>query len=367
MNKFFTKILLISLGIILIGFSSKAQTGLDTVIVEKYYISNAADSIASVGTLPVHSVTYRIYIGMKQGYKFQMAYGDAVHPLYINTTTSFFNNEDYGSTTPAFSFNNAKKNTVMLDSWLSAGAACNGYFGILKSKDNGVGTIVNNDGILQNNDTAAGIPLTVQDGLIAGSPGSCTLVGIDSVVSVLDATSLSGSSFMISNAIGGAWSCLNGAMGPDTTNQVLIAQVTTKGRMSFKLNIQLGTPTGGIEKYVAENPTGTDVKRNFLTYISDSVAVIIPGVNELVEKNNISIYPNPTKGISILDINTNNKNSENYYTIYSILGEKIIQKRIDTFYNNHKEIIDLNSYPNGIYFIEVSIDGTKTTRKLIKS
>ena len=81
MNKFFTKILLISLGIILIGFSSKAQTGLDTVIVEKYYISNAADSIASVGTLPVHSVTYRIYIGMKQGYKFQMAYGDAVHPL----------------------------------------------------------------------------------------------------------------------------------------------------------------------------------------------------------------------------------------------------------------------------------------------
>ncbi len=366
MIRIFTKIFLVSLGIFLIGISSKAQTGLDTVIVEKYYISNAADSIVSVGILPVHSVTYRIYVGMKQGYKFQMAYGNSVHPLYINTTTAFFNNEDYGSTTPGFSINNAKKNTVMLDSWLSAGAACNGYFGILKSKDNGVGTVVNSDGILHNNDTAAGIPLTVQDGLIAGSPGSCTLVGIDSNVSVLDATSLIGNSFNISSAIGGAWSCLNGAIGPDTTNQVLIAQVTTTGRMSFKLNIQLGTPSGGIEKFVADNPTGTEIKRNCLTFLSDS-AVVNTGVNEVENISLISIFPNPSNGIFTLNINSKNHTPESYYTIYNILGDVLMKKLISKSLYNYNQNIDLSYCPKGIYFIEVSIDGNKTTKKLIRN
>jgi hypothetical protein len=122
------------------------QNGLENIIVEKYYISDGNDTIANLdgGVLPVGSVTYRVYVDMLPGYKFQVCYGVPTHELRIETTTLFFNNEDRGSTSPNFSFTNAAKNTVMLDSWLSVGAACNGYMGILKSDDNGVGNIVNN-------------------------------------------------------------------------------------------------------------------------------------------------------------------------------------------------------------------------------
>src|SRR6185295_15896533 len=88
------------------------------------------------GTLPAGSVTYRIFADMLPGYKFQAAYGVPAHTLLMSTTTSFFNNEDRGATTPTYTKTQAKANSVMLDSWLSVGAACVSNFGILKSEDN---------------------------------------------------------------------------------------------------------------------------------------------------------------------------------------------------------------------------------------
>jgi hypothetical protein len=358
MKTVITKILLLSFGFILMISKCHAQNGLDSIIVEKYYISNAADSLGSVGILPVGSITYRIFVDMKQGYTFQMAYGSATHPLQINTTTAFFNNEDYGATTPSFSKTNASKNTVMLDSWLSAGAACVGNYGVLKSEDNGVANVSNFNGILHNTDPAAGIPLTTQDGLIAGTPGSIGTIGIDTEIAVFDAISQLGNSF---STINGAWYCLAGAVGPDTTNKVLIAQLTTKGKLTFKLNIQLGTPTGGTEIYVADNPTGTEIQRNDLTYISDTTP--ITAVNEIVNNSSISIFPNPSNGIYHLNVSDKSQSLDNYYTIYDLLGTTLLKKKIFS----DKEIIDLSSFTDGIYFIEFSLNGVLTTRKLIKN
>ena len=372
MKTIFTKIFLLSLGFMLINTLCNAQNGLDTVIVEKYYISNADDSIGSVGILPVGSVTYRIFVGMRPGYNFQMAYGSSSHPLTINTTTFFFNNEDRGATNPTYTKSQAKNNTVMLDSWLSVGAACAGNYGILKSKDNGVATIVNANGILQNADTSAGIPLTAQDGLIAGNPGSINFVGInDSTIAVFDVTSQLGNSFTLTN---GAWSCLSHATGPDTNNnQVLIAQITTNGQLSFKLNLQIGTPSGDYELYVADSVPGDslnnpkEIQRGFLTYISDTIHIAPNKVNDLEKNYTFSVSPNPSKGIFELNINAKSQNSENYYTISNILGNILFKKKINTSPDNYRETVDLTSFKNGIYFIEVSINGIRTTHKLIKN
>ena len=78
---------------------AQAQNGLESIIVEKYYVSNAADSAGSVGNLPAGSTTYRVYVDMLTGYKFQAAYGVPGHECRIATTTTFFNNEDRGATT----------------------------------------------------------------------------------------------------------------------------------------------------------------------------------------------------------------------------------------------------------------------------
>ncbi len=247
---------------LLTGSIASAQNGLESIIVEKYYVSNAVDANGSVGTLPAGSVTYRFFVDMLPGYRFQAAYGAPAgnHVLTFSTTTSFFNNEDRGAVTPTWTKNQARSNSVMLDSYLSAGAAAAGNFGVLKSEDDGVATVVNNSvpPMLQNNDPSAGIPLTVQDGLLLGAPSAVTTIGQTDAQAgnVFDATSQAGSTFTLTD---GAWSSLVGAQGPTASNRVLIAQITTDGILNYALNIQIGTPTGGVERYVHTNPTGLEI------------------------------------------------------------------------------------------------------------
>lgn len=268
-----------SLCLLLLAISARSQ-GLENIIVEKYYISDANDAVAATGGyLPTGSVTYRIYVDMKPGYKFKEVYGSAGHELRIATSTYFFNNEDRGEIVANSIFKNQlQNNTVMLDSWLSAGAASNSAgstianLGILKADDDGVATVVNVDGLLQNANTLAGIPIKTQDGLIAGTPKSIVLNG-------LGADSLfSDQNFVASGTVfsetSGSWGA-DGAIGATSDNMVLIAQITTDGVFSFKLNIKIETSGGGIENYVAENPLGSEIQFNGCIYSSSSSGNVI--------------------------------------------------------------------------------------------
>src|ERR1700752_48438 len=100
------KKLILSAVFISIAVIAKPQStpsGLDSVIVETYYISNANDTSVTVpgGRLPIGSFTYRIFVDMKPGYTFEAAYGIDIsptgirnpgdHELRISTTPLFFN------------------------------------------------------------------------------------------------------------------------------------------------------------------------------------------------------------------------------------------------------------------------------------
>ncbi len=248
---------LIGLCLLLSGTFVKSQ-GLEGIVVEKFYVSNAADGTGSVGTLPTGSVTWRFYVDMAPGYIFQAAYGDGNHLLRFQTSTTFFNNEDRGSTNAnAIGFNFIDDNTVMLDSYLSAGATCSNRLGVLKSEDDAVGQVVNSNGLLQHADPSAGIPLTSRDGQTgtAGTPSAFTELGLPSALSVLDATSGAGSILSTNN---GSWASLAGASGPTATNRVLIAQITTDGVLQFELNVQIRSALNVVENYVASSPVGTE-------------------------------------------------------------------------------------------------------------
>lgn len=266
------KFTLLFLSFILMYQLGSSQNGLEGIIVEKYYVSNAADAAGSSGVLPSGSTTYRIFIDLLPGYTFQAAYGVPNHELRFQTTTSFFNNEDYGATTPIFSKINARNNTVMLDSWLSGGASCGGNFGILKTEDGVAGgtNVVNINGLLANNDPIAGIPLTTQDGIYTAVTPSVTVLGFTPAqLDVIDATSNVGNLISTTNA---SWAVLGGSTGPiPSVNKILIAQFTTNGAFSFKLNIQIGTPTPGVsQNFVAENATGSEILFPALIYPAPS-------------------------------------------------------------------------------------------------
>jgi hypothetical protein len=268
------KKIILSLSLGFLSTFTYAQ-GLDSIIVEKYYVANAADATGSIGKLPEGSVTYRVYADMLPGYKFQAIYGEqdgtvsppvALHTLLLNTTTTFFNNQDRGKkVAEAISSGNMQDNTVALDSWFSVGAAADDQMGVLKSEDTDGAALITPNTLLKNAPASIGIPLTTQDGMIPGTPESVTFFGLTTEPNIFNATSQVGSSFL---TINGAISSLNGSVGPTALNRVLIGQFTTDGIFHFELNIQIGTPTGGTEKYVAKDATGTEIIMSSLIYTS---------------------------------------------------------------------------------------------------
>jgi hypothetical protein len=249
------------LSVISVASFAQNKNGLENIIVERYYISEANDTTANSfgGNLPIGSVTYRVYVDMLPEYKFQAAFGIPGHELRIETTTFFFNNTDHGGNVAnVIPYRNLDDNTVMLDSWLSVGAAAESDWGVLKTEDDTASTIVNSSKkkVLQNENPLAGIPIKMRDGILTLNdvPPRVTGFGIDSIISVFsfDKTPLDQKKSFITSD--GSWASLNGTKGPTPENRVLIGQFTTNGKFSFELNIQIGTPNGKVEQYVAKNP-----------------------------------------------------------------------------------------------------------------
>ncbi|MBI1266281.1 MAG: hypothetical protein GC193_02495 [Cryomorphaceae bacterium] len=254
-------VIVFSLSISVLGRSQ----GLENILVETYYVSDSNDATdTDGGSLEVGSVTYRVFVDMAPGYELQAVYGNENHPLSISTSTYFFNNEDRGeSKGDVINDIRLDENTVALDSWLTIGAASDAHIAVPKNIDSN-GSIVggiNNDGGsegiaggLLTNLVGVGIPLTQSDGLLSETlPSSVVTLGVDLS---LFANANAGTTFSTSS---GAWSVLEGFQGVTSENYVLIAQLTTKGSLTFHINLQLGTPGGGTEKYVYSNPIAGEI------------------------------------------------------------------------------------------------------------
>ena len=360
------KKLLLGLSLLFIVNLSFAQGGFEGLIVERFYISDANDTtdLGGIGTLNEGSVTYRFYVDMLPGYVFQAIYGNMDHELRLETTTLFFNNEDRGATTAeAISFNRLDENHVMVDSWVSAGAASgNGRVAVLKAEDDGMNTVVNADGYLQNNDPLAGIPLTQEDGLMSGPSYVTTVVGIDTELgNNFDATT-SGSLFTTNN---GSWASLSGAQGIDSlVNKVCVAQITTDGYLSYRFNVQIRNEVNGdVEQYVWNAPMGTEVQDSSLFNDSLSITTGIAPVNSTPD---FSVYPNPTSDIATVKITESRLSTETVVTVYNVLGEIMEQRDLGTLNGvTYVNRFDFSSYPDGMYFVELVMDGHKSTKKLI--
>ena len=261
------KILLGASLLLLAGFL-RSQNNLN-IVVEKYYVANAADAANdSTGvTIPQGSVTYRVYAKMTQGYKFEALYGNANHTFSFQTSTSFFNDGANSGCVPSVSAKNLRHNASLLDSWISVGAAAPGKIGVLKSKDTD-GSIGNVSGILASTNPFAGIPVKNEDGMVSGTPQAVSLVGITADGSTANDLSVLNGTGNLFSANNGSIASLNGSYGADTSNMVLLGQFTTNGVFQFAMNIQIGTPSGGVEDYVASSPVGNEIQLSSLTYSS---------------------------------------------------------------------------------------------------
>ena len=267
---------------LLTGLSVSAQ-GLEGVIVERYYETDAADETnaidnGSVVPLPAGSVVYRVFVDMADGYKFSQIYGTAEHPLTVNATADFYNDPSYGVTVnPAtISANNIRKHTALIDSWFTTGGASNSKVGVLKIEDTD-GSVGNQHNVLANNAGGCyGVPINgtnAQDGMTPNSPTTYLVpnsLGVGGALEALDQTP--GNSILID---GGAIAALGGIVGPTASNRVMIAQFTVNGDITFALNVQLvNALTGAAENYVSSNPIAGELTHPTLTYNSNIAPTI---------------------------------------------------------------------------------------------
>ncbi len=263
-----------SLVILLFGlfFSKAVKAQIEKVIVETYYIADSLDATDTIDgnyhALAQGSKTYRIYIDLKPGYRIKTIYGDTAHALKFSSTTPFFNNIDR----PLYFGYQIKKNyfnsnpTLALDTWLTLGLATTLHNGVLKGEDtdgsvvggsnNHGGTASVPGGLLKNNDTLAGIPLTSQDGLLPNTVtyansfsdnGFKNTSNIDTTIFGHDST---GTTFI---SRGASVQQVNGVIGPLPDNKILVAQLTTTGNISFELNLELLDSTNKLTTYVAQS------------------------------------------------------------------------------------------------------------------
>jgi len=342
-----------------------AQQGLEGIVVEKYYVSDAADSMNAVDQLAPYSlktgsVTYRIYANLLPGYKVIQTFGLVDHPLKFNTTTAFFNDPNYGvSVYQGTSLNNSKKHTTLRDSYLTIGGVCAGQMGVLKSEDTD-GTIGNNQGILTNVTAEMGLPImgaNGQDGLMPGMPIVPNVLGITNEFDPID--QVVGGSIQIND---GAIAALGGVEGVTPSNHVLLGQFTTDGDFSFELNIQLATPTaGGSETYVASFPGTGEFTDSTLIYNSNPSA----GLEEILASdamNNLVVSPNPA--VDQLQMNWLTQESFETYQLEVIDLEGKTLMAFPYMTNSGK--IDIKDLQAGVYLIKVKAAHSQATQRFIK-
>jgi hypothetical protein len=218
---------------------------LENVIVEKYYVYDSTDYIDTIpDTYPKGATTYRIFIDMKPGYSLQAVYGTKNHELNLKTSTTFFNDLTcYAETGFNIDAKQLNLGAVALDTWITLGAASRLHTGILKSEDDSIYSFVRKRK-----------SLSKVDGLTKGVLPNFQVFNIDLKFFNNDSTA---NNYTTND---GAWAAMGGVKGPTPENRVLIAQLTTTGKLSFVLNVQIGTPTGGVIQFVGKKPEGSEMQ-----------------------------------------------------------------------------------------------------------
>ena len=247
---------LVAIGVaLLLGCGATRAQGVDSVWVETYHVW---DSLGADGR-PL--VTYRIWVDMAPGYLMQVVYGDQAHDLEVFTTTEFVN-------TLSNSVKYADQRRAMdllaypfaLDSWFTIGAASNEHMAVPLHLDKDGSVLRCPPYPKVKRGTDKNMSLCRRDGLMK----------VDTIKAIVnwrfEPGYLGDIRGGVVHTMDGAWAVLGGIPGVTSQNHVLIAQVTTSGELSFKLNIQVATTERVAIKYVHSRPSEGEVVLPSLSY-----------------------------------------------------------------------------------------------------
>ena len=121
-------------------------------------------------------------------------------------------------------------------------------------------------------------------------------------------------------------------------------------------NIYITGEYSGTATFGSSTISTLDTGAIFLAKINNTV-----GICDCYSIPNISIYPNPTT--HLLTISIANKNLKSVtLNLYDMMGQLMVEKRMD----NGQLEMDIRDIEQGVYFLEVLMDGQKVVRKVVK-
>jgi len=183
---------------------------------------------------------------------------------------------------------------------------------------------------------------------------------------------------------GGAWSVLEGVQGPTAENKVLIAQITTQGAFSFRLNIQLGVPqdlqcnhpdchatmqfVAVLSNADAVQSVDTDniFQRDDLAFISEAITCY-PGTTSSVDvvSNELSfeLYPNPADNQLSITANSKGKGAVQL-EVYNTMGQMVLTKLMGT---GAQYQIDIAQLEAGVYVAVIRNEGGSSQKQFVKN
>lgn len=104
--------------------------------------------------------------------------------------------------------------------------------------------------------------------------------------------------------------------------------------------------------------TFNDISKNSVARLGNTIL----STNDYVYENaQIMVYPNPTQDFIYLENNSNSVLTS--LKLFNSLGQELKSYQPSEISNNS---IDLKEFPNNIYYLQISIDGKTTTKKIIK-
>jgi len=102
---------------------------------------------------------------------------------------------------------------------------------------------------------------------------------------------------------------------------------------------------------------------------SDSTQRIIRDLTTGIKENNLEdlvrTYPNPTNGITKVELDYNGRPSKVFAEVYNSQGKLVDNIKEEIFQGKNEFEIDLSKQPNGLYFIQLSIKGIEPILRVI--
>lgn len=196
------------------------------------------------------AITYRIFVDLAPEHILLTAYGDERNPLYLRTSTTFWNDstcdERFGERIRSSML---KNDHGWFDSWLG--------FGFGSDQHKAIPHHLDRDGSLLPCPEAVGSGAPIDQR--CSSDGLVHADRIPSSVEVnMDLSSVSGSSGSAIATDNGGWAVLGGVRGATPENLVMIAQLTTTGMLEHAINVQVRTPQGEVLRCTSGATTNTE-------------------------------------------------------------------------------------------------------------